>query len=212
MTKSYPWRLLLGAGLILMGVLALLDTLNLVKVADWWIGALFIMGGLAFLTVTLNNKAQWWGLIPGLALIGIGGEIILGGINATWAHHLGGASVLGMLGLAFWLIYLMNRVQWWAIIPGGVLVTLAGVAIISDMTGGMESGSVFMFGLAATFALLALLTAKNPQPNTWAWIPAAILAVIGGMLFFSAFNLTGIVFSIALIGVGIYLAWRALKK
>ena len=35
---------------------------------------------------------------------------------------------LGTIGLSFWVIYLTRRDFWWAVIPGGALMTLALVA------------------------------------------------------------------------------------
>lgn len=212
MNKTFPWRILLGAGLILMGLAALLQTFNLVDLSGWIWGLLFFAGGAVFLSVALNNKANWWGLIPACALFGVGAEIILGSINSPVAEFLSGSMVLGAIGLAFWLIYLLQPIQWWAIIPGGVMVTLAVVAMIGKTGKGLETGGIFMLGLAATFALVAFLTQKTDHSMRWAWIPAGVLAIIGALIFFSAINMMGIIWGLALIGVGGYMAWRALRK
>lgn len=212
MNKAFPWRLLLGVGLIVMGVLALLQTLNVLEVRGWAWSILFFLGGLAFLSITINNRELWWGLIPGMALLGVGGEILLGGINTPLANSLGGGMVLGSLSIAFWLIYFLNRTNWWAIIPGGVLLTLTVTALWANQGGGEETGGVFMLGLAATFALVALLTKATGKSMRWAWIPAGILGLIGVGILFAFVEKMGIVFGLALIGVGVYMAWRALKK
>ena len=102
--------------------------------------------------------------------------------------------------------------NWWAIIPGGTLATISLVAGLGNMNAGMETGGVFMMGLGGTFALVALLTRATDHPMRWAWIPAAILASLGLLIFFAALDLTGYIFGVALIGVGGYLAYQALKK
>ena len=212
MKQEYPWRLLVGIGLVAAGVLALLQTLGMAKIGEWGWLFLFVMGGMAFLSVTLRNRAAWWGVIPGVILIAMAGEIALGMIQSPIADVLGGAVMLGGIGLAFWLVYFLNRSNWWAIIPGGTLFTMAVVAVLSNANGGLETGGIFMLGLAATFALVALLTAGTDHSMRWAWYPAAALAVIGLLAFFSALNLMGYIWGIALILVGGLLAWRALRK
>lgn len=212
MKQNFSWRLLVGVGLIVLGLIALLQTLGLLKIGDWMWALLFFAGGGAFLSVVLANKQNWWGLIPGCTLLGIGGEILLGSLRSPVADMLSGVMVLGGIGLAFWLIFLLHPENWWAIIPGGVMTTLALVAVLGKTSLGMEIGGAFMLGLAATFALVALLTRKTTHSMKWAWYPAGILAVIGAIIMFSTVNLLGALWGLALVGVGGYMAWRSLKK
>ena len=87
---------------------------------------------------------------------------------------------MGAIGLSFWIVYLVDRAHWWAIIPGGVLVTLAAVAALDKAADGV-SGGVFFLGLGATFLLVAL--APNPHGRMrWGYIPAAVLLVFGALL------------------------------
>ena len=86
-------------------------------------------------------RSEWWALIPGFALIGVGASIVLPG---QWS----GFSFLGFLGISFLAIYLSNRQRWWAIIPGGVLITLGIVAALADIYGARETGGISSLGLA----------------------------------------------------------------
>ncbi len=80
---------------------------------DIFWGAIFLVGGAYFLyRFALDMRGEWWALIPGFALIGVGASIVLPG---QWS----GFSFLGFLGISFLAIYLSNRQRWWAIIPGG---------------------------------------------------------------------------------------------
>jgi hypothetical protein len=211
MKTEYPWRLIVGVGLVLMGGLMLMQSLGLGRVGDWAWAVLFGLGGAAFLMVTLRNRRAWWGLIPGLALLGIGSEIFVSSLPVL-DRVLSGVMFVAFLSAAFWLIYLLDPRNWWAIIPGGTMATIALVAALTNLNGGLETGGIFMMGLGVTFGLVALLTGRHGHPMRWAWIPAAILASLGLLLFFAALDLTGYIFGVVLIAIGGYLAYQALKK
>lgn len=56
---------------------------------------------------------------------------------------LAGPAFLGSIGVGFALVYLADRSHWWAIIPGGVLGTLAAVAAIDEVGyGDIETGGI----------------------------------------------------------------------
>jgi hypothetical protein len=71
-------------------------------------------------------------------------------------------------------VYFSGRGRWWAIIPGGVLVTLGVTAVMSELYGAVNSGGVFFVGLGLTFVLVAILAKMK-----WAFIPAAVLLLLG---------------------------------
>ena len=74
----------------------------------------------------------------------------------------------------FWAVYLRGRENWWAIIPGGVLLTLALVTGLSSAVGGMAIPVVLFLGLALTFAVLAVLSAIGAEGVlNYVW-PAAL--------------------------------------
>ena len=97
----------------------------------------------------------------------------------------GGAIFLGGIGLSFFAVYLTDRVErWWALIPGGVLVTLAGVTIAAQRFGEFQTAGFFFFGLAITFLLVALLAGMR-----WAYWPALVLGIMGFLGIASLLNL-----------------------
>jgi hypothetical protein len=201
----------LGILLIVAGLLFLLQALGVlpgIGVPVWTI--LFVVGGLAFLWVYIANREQWWAIIPGCTLLGVAGTIALSEIAGSWA----GAVVLAAIGVSFWIIYLNRRDTWWPIIPGGVLITLALVAGFGDtLPDEMITGILFL-GLAATFLLVYLLPTPAGRMK-WALIPAAVLVVLGIAFLASMGNLItllAIAGPLALIIVGGFLLWRALKR
>jgi hypothetical protein len=119
-----------------------------------------------------------------------------------------GVIMLGAIGLAFLLVYLVNRDNWWAIIPAGVMGTLAVISGLSQVLTGFETGGIFFLGLGLTFALVAILPTPEGQMR-WAFIPAGILFMIGLLLTAATSSLSGIIWPLALILFGLFFVWRA---
>jgi len=205
--KRIDPRIVIGTLLILAGGLGFLEAFGILRDAsDVFWGIIFLLGGGAFLALFAGGytSGQWWAVIPGLVLAGIGVLILL----PDSLDNLGGAVFLGAIGLSFWLVYLSGRDRWWAIIPGGVLITLAAVSALPSNFEGADSGGVFFLGLALTFLLVALLAGMR-----WAYWPAAVLGVLGGFLFFqSQIYLLSYLAAAALIAVGGFIIWRSLRS
>ncbi len=198
--RRFDVRMILGAGLILLGGLMFMEKLGLLRGASGLFWGLVLLAGAAyFFSIFWSNpRSLWWAIIPAMALFGLGAAAFLPAAFEGW----GGALFLGAIGLAFWVIYLSDHAYWWAIIPGGVLVTLAAISVLDNVSG-MATGSFFFLGLALTFLLVAVL--PNPLGKTqWAYIPAGVLAVIGFLLgSASTAGLAGYVWPAALIIVGV---------
>jgi len=171
--KRFDYRILVGTALVLGGVLMLLDQTGVLKgAADLFWAGLLAIGAAIFLIWFFTDQSKWWAAIPGFTLAGLSvSSLLLNRIG--W----GGLALLGGIGLGFWAIYLSGRQRWWAIIPGGVLVTLGITSVMSDVYGVMDSGGVFFVGLGLTFVLVALLAKMK-----WAFIPAAVLLLLGFFL------------------------------
>jgi hypothetical protein len=171
--KRFDYRVLIGAALILGGILMLLDKTGLLKGATnyFWAGLLAIGAGI-FLFWFLSDRSKWWAAIPGFTLGGLAASTLLLD-RIGW----GGLAFLGGIGLGFWAVYLRQPDQWWAIIPGGVLLTLGFTSALTEAFKIGETGGVFFVGLGLTFLLVALLAKMK-----WAFIPAAVLLLLGFFL------------------------------
>jgi hypothetical protein len=169
--------LLLGAGFLFL--LLNLGLLGQAEAAVW--AAAFAAGGAAFLAVFWRDRAHWWALIPGFVLLSIGTLIGLNAFVPSFNEAWGGALVLGGISLSFWMIYLTDRARWWAVIPGGVLLSVAAIVLLSAQLPGQELGWVIFLGLALTFGLVYLLPAGEGR-NHWAIYPAAVLLVMALLL------------------------------
>jgi len=212
--KRLDPRLIGGTLLVIGGVLFLLQNFGNFQVGSLFWGVVFGIGAMAFLWTFLSDRGQWWALIPGCALLGLTVVLLLR-VVAPSLEDLGGAFFLGLLGLSFWVIYLNNRQYWWAVIPGGVLVTLALVAGIDSVLKEAPdalSGGIFFAGLGLTFVLLGFLPTPQPQGQLrWAFIPGGILLVMGLLIALTAAALINYVWPIALIVAGLALVWRTIR-
>jgi len=192
-----------GLALILAGALFLLRTMGLLdNVGDVFWGAIFLSAGALFLFAFFTGS--WWAVIPGCTLAGIGVLILL----PDSLEKFGGAVFLGAIGLAFWLVYVTApRVRWWSLIPAGVLTALAATTILPDLVGGRATGSIFLFGIALTFALVALLAGMK-----WAWYPAGVIAVLGLISLLALESLSNYIWAGALILGGGLFIFRAMRR
>ncbi len=206
--KEMRVRIMIGLLLVVVGVIYLLQSFGVIggAVSLIWT-VLFATGGLFFLYIYFSERANWWAIIPGFVLLAISAIIGLETFVPIEGDSWLGALFLGSIGTAFWVIYLTNREHWWAIIPGGVLFTLAAVAGLSSMLPGMETGGLFFLGLGLTFGLLAFL--PTPKDDTkWALIPAAVMLVMGLIIIFAAVELLNLIWPLGLIAGGLYLIYR----
>jgi len=189
-------RLVPGLILIGIGVLGLLSTFGWLRGLGGLVGgALF--GAAAYFAYLQgrHNGALGWRVavfpLAGLALASIAPE------------PLGGFAFLGSIGAAFTVVYRDDPQRWWAVIPAGALYALALTALVDGAGRGPGAGgSVFLFGLAATFFVLTRLP-RHAQP--WAVYPAAALALLAVVTLTTT---GGWIVPLALIAVG---AWMLLR-
>ncbi len=123
-------------------------------------------------------------------------------------EDLGGAIFLGGIGLAFLIVYFTERTErWWALIPAGVLGTLAGVTIAAERFGEFQTTGFFFFGLAITFLLVALLAGMR-----WAYWPALALGVMGLLGIASLLEFANYLWAAVLIAAGGFMIFRYFTK
>lgn len=212
MNLRQVWQFILAGFLILVGGIILLNNLNIIPwditSMQWFWLLIFGGAGVAFVSVFLTSRENWWAVIPGFTLLGLAvlaSDILPG--NGLY----GGAVFLGMIGLSFWLIYFQKREFWWAIIPGGVLVSLALVTLVSDWMNGNAGGAVLFLGMGVTFLLVYVLT-KGAVQQKWAVWPAGVLGILGLALTLGAGGIADYIFPAALILIGGWLVLRAVTR
>jgi hypothetical protein len=211
--KGMRARAALGLLLIAAGVLFLLQNLGILEQAGslFWTLAFIVAGGV-FMYIYLSDRSLWWAPIPGFSLLGIGGLIAISTYLPQYADVFGAPLLLTGISLSFWIIYFSKREQWWAIIPGGVLLSTAVFVGLDALIGGEGVLGVFFIGMGLTFLLLTRLpTARDMQWMKWAYVPAAVLLIIGAIFIVTEVSYLQIVGSVALLIVGLYLLIRTLR-
>jgi hypothetical protein len=205
--KRSSVELILGIFLVAAGALFMLQNLNVIPISDIFWGFAFLFAGLVFLYVYLANRAHWWALIPGFTLLGIGATVALSQFAPDVADVAGGALTLGGISLGFWVIYVTDIDRWWAVIPGGVLLTLAIVTLTDAFGAAFDGGSIFFIGLGVTFLLLWVLPNRERSMG-WALIPAVVLLAMGLLLSAAAASLINYVVPALFILIGAFFLLR----
>lgn len=204
--KQLLWGLLLVAlgGFFLLQATGILGALS-----DLFWSLAFGAAGGVFLYVFLTARHErWWAAIPGFTLLGLA-AIFYSRFAPPILSGMTGAIFLGAIGAGFLAIFVTNPRQWWAIIPGGALFSVAAVAAIDVLPFRfLNSGSVLFVGLGLTFGVLGLLSTYLNQNLRWAYIPAAILLVLGLVIVTPFVGALAWLWPLALIGAGAYLILR----
>jgi len=173
--KRYDPRLWIGGLLILGGVLALLENLDIINnVGGIFWGLIWGAVGCYFL-YRLFVIHEWWAAFPGFTLVGLALSNMLP--EALGAFD--GLIFFGGISAAFLWVYFSDNTRWWAIIPAGVMLTL-GVISALDEVSSVENGGLLFLGLGLTFILVAVL--PGGRSRSWALIPGSILLVFGAIL------------------------------
>ena len=198
-------RVLWGLLLVAAGVLFLLNSIGTISIGDYQWAIILVIGGLAFLSVFLADREHWWALFPSFGLL-IGGTILfLESAFPQLSGDFGGAIAMGGIGLAFLLIFLVNLKNWWALIPAGVLFSLAAMFVL-----GFQSGGVFLIGLGLTFGILGFVPTEHGRMR-WAFIPAAILILVGIFITLASYNLFALFWPLGLIAGGVMIIYFVIK-
>jgi len=206
-------RIIAGGILIGLGVLFFVQSLagaDFIGLGGLW-GVIFGIAGFGFLYVYLRDRSQWWAVIPALPLLGLAALLLLGDVAPGVRDVFGGALFLGSISLAFWIVYWIRRDFWWAIIPGGVVATLAVIALLSNILPGGETGSVLFLGIGLTFLILYFLPSdRGHQP--WAIIPGGILVVFAGLIGLAFGAASRFLWPLLLIAAGAFLVFRSMRS
>jgi len=169
--SSLFWGVLLVGG----GALALAQQMGYIdrlpETVWTWIFALVSL--LGFLSYTLSGWKQWGWLFPAGICGGLVVTVLLSYNHANSAA-VGSPLFFGLL-LPFAAAYLTNRQRnWWALIPGGVMLFLALTTLLVDSTDGEWIGSLFLFLIGLSFLAVYL----NSRTRIWALLVAYIMGVL----------------------------------
>ena len=165
------WGILLigGGGLALARQFGYLDQLP----DSIWMWIFAFVSVVAFVSYALSGFRNWGWLFP----FGVfGGLAITIGLAVSGYDSAAMASPLffGLL-IPFAAAYLADRTSnWWALIPGGIMLFLAMVLLSVDNVGGEWIGTMFLFLIGLTFFVVYM----NNRSRWWALLVAYIMFVL----------------------------------
>lgn len=207
---KYPiLRILWGILLILTGIVFILDQVGYITIGDYQWAIIIAVGSLAFLSVFIADRKQWWALFPGIALL-VGATVLILDTTFPELDNYEGAIATGGIGLAFLIVFLINFENWWALIPAGVLLSIAVGLGLSGFVPGLDVGGVFLIGLGITFGIIGLLPTQQGRMR-WAFIPALVLILIGLFILIASLNLLSLLWALGLIAAGILIIYTVVR-
>lgn len=206
--KSSQWGILL----IALGAFFLLQVTGIFgALSGLFLSLVFAAAGAIFLYVFLTAiHTRWWAAIPGFTLLGLAALLFYDRFAPPFFADIGAAILLAAIGTGFIAIFFTNRQQWWAMIPGGVLWSVAGViAVANSGLDFLNPASVLFIGIGCTFGLLGLMSTYLDTNLRWAYIPALVMFVMGIVIFTPFVGALNWIWPLALIGGG---AWLVLRR
>lgn len=168
--------LLWGILLIGAGALALAEQMGALQrfPHQVWAWAFALISLLGFVSYGLSGWKQWGWLFPAGVFGGL--AVMVGLLTANIDSPAVALSLFVGLLIPFVAAYLTDRSRnWWALIPGGVMLFLALTTLLVDSAGGEWVGSLFLFMIALSFFMVY----TSNRTRTWALLVAYITAVLG---------------------------------
>jgi hypothetical protein len=166
------WGLLLiGAGVVALG--QQLGYIQQFTDPKFWIWVFALISFAAVVEYAMSGWKEWGWLFPAGVFGGLALVITLATNNVDSAA-VASPLFIGLL-IPFAAAYLTDRTRnWWALIPGGVMLFLALTTLLVDNAGGQWVGVMFLLMFAIAF-LVVYLTNRT---RTWALLVAYIFGVL----------------------------------
>ncbi len=201
-------RRLAGGLLVLAGVAALLGGRGALGLTAelLWLGGLAAAAAVAWRL--LEGRAPWPFRVFFHALLTI--------TAAATTQVLSGPGFLSLAALGFWLVYRTpsdgHPSTGWALIPAGIVSTLAAVATVDALRPHWDGGVVFLLGMTATFTAIYLLP-RELGGGRWALWPALAWAILTVLVNDPTGAFTRWWLPLTMIGVGIaVLGWTQRRR
>jgi hypothetical protein len=139
------WALI--PGVVILGIAMAVFLAEQELIEGYVVASIILAGvGLPFLLIFITDRQHWWALIPALTMIGIAVAVFLEGINVIGGEAVGGI-IVGGISLGFLSIYLIDRKQWWALFPGGVLGIVAFFLLLATVAEYVWPAMLILLGL-----------------------------------------------------------------
>ena len=179
--SSLFWGILLiGAGVLALGAqMGYIENLT----STSWIFVFAAISLIAFVSYAMSGWKEWGWLFPAGIFAGLAMVIALATNNVETAA-VATPLFVGLL-IPFVVVFLTDRTRnWWALIPGGVMLFLALVTLLVDTAGGEWVGAMFLLMIGLGF----LAVYFNDRTRQWALLVAYIFGVLSIAPMLAAFG------------------------
>jgi hypothetical protein len=168
--------------LIATGVLVLLQTTGVVTGDIGQVISLVLLAalGIFFTTLYFPARRQWFWVALGLGCFSFALGNAVTFIQALDESYRQVVVLVG-LGISILSIYLHNRMNWWAMFPAGLLISLGANQWVEQSYPDFASGGVLVIGLGLSFLVLYLVPTPVGRLK-FALLPAVILLAIGAAI------------------------------
>jgi hypothetical protein len=207
-------RLMLGGVLLAIGLLSLLNNLDVFRMDEQYVLSLIFAGvGAAFVQHGWATPRKWT-FYFGSALVLVGTIIFIEASRWLPSELIGTMFLWLGAGLLYRVFQRDRDKNWWVLLFAGPLA-VAGLVVLLEgfhLLRGDVAGVLMMFGFAATFGYIYLL--RSPQRKLdWAKFPAAGFFLIGVFILLAEefYGTIPIVISGLFIFSGLYLIYRTVR-
>ena len=186
------WGLLLiGAGAVALG--QQLGYIQKVTNPQFWIWVFALISVAAVIEYAVIGWKEWGWLFPAGAFGGVALVLVLA-TNGVNSAVVASPVFFGLL-IPFAAAYLTDRTgNWWALIPGGIMLFLGLTMLLVDDLGGEWVGAMLLLMFAFAF-LIVYLTGRE---RTWALLVTYIFGVLSLAPMLAAFEQMGAYFGVVL--------------
>ena len=128
--REQKWMLIISY--VMLAVAGLITLLELNILRDPFIATFVLLAiALPFLVAFLFNRANWGLLIPAYVLFAIGVMVPLIELGVLEDIMIA-AYIMFAVAIPFFVVYLRNSANWWALIPAGILAFIGIVFLIAQ--------------------------------------------------------------------------------
>ena len=208
-------NLWLGYALIIIGVILVLNNADLLNINAqvMWSLVFVLTGGLMVFAQKHMERGRML-LVMGILLIVIGALLFIHALFGLPAGFIG-TLALWAIGGFFIALHFRRDEPWWPAIPGGMFFVLGVVNLLDAfrLVSGERLWFVFFLGVASIFWYLYLIR-DGENRLAWSVYPAAVLTVFSLFILSVTWGgrLTGMIFPISLVLLGIYILYTNMKK
>lgn len=209
------YRTLLGILLIVGGALLGAQQLGYLR-GDWndaVFAGLWALGALFFFDLYRRDRTQWWFGLVAFILAGLAASNLLSLFFPAIGDAIGGAIFFGAMAFGFILVYRRDSNNWWALIPAGVMLSLATITVADDLPFQLpfDEGGLLFIGIGLTFLVLTQIKVAG-ENLSWAIYPAIPLILFGLFVAFGRSASWNVLWPVLIIIFGLYFLVDAMRK